>query len=165
MGKKATKAAGNMFYNARQEAMEKDEKFSSRESASDILHIERTRLANIELGNITPYPEEVKCMAKAYNTPELCNYYCANECPIGIGTVTEVKMDNFDRLSLQVLGSLKNIDSIKQTLIDISEDGVISVDEEDAFNDIIEAFEKIATSANALRLWAEKNMIVKGSEE
>lgn len=161
MGKKATKAAGNMYYDARQEAMENEPKFTSRESASDILHIERTRLANIELGNITPYPEEVKCMAKAYNTPELCNSYCANECPIGIGTVTEVKMDNFDRLSLQVLGSLKNIDNIRQELIDVSEDGVISVEEEDQFREILDAFDKISTSASALKLWAEKNIVLK----
>ena len=82
MGKKATKAVGNMYYDARCEAIENNSAFTSRESASEILHIERTRLANIELGNIVPYPEEVKCMAKEYNTPELCNAYCANECPI-----------------------------------------------------------------------------------
>lgn len=158
MGKKASKAVGNMYYDARSEAAENNSNFTSREGASDILHIERTRLANIELGNIMPYPEEVKCMAKAYNTPELCNYYCANECPIGQDSVQEVKMDDFDRLSLKVLGSLKDIDYIRTTLIDISEDGVISADEQDAFNDIIESLEKISTSANALKLWAEKNI-------
>ena len=129
MGKKATKAAGNVYYDARSEAAEFDTIFASRESASEVLNIERTRLANIELGNITPYPEEVKRMSKEYNTPELCNSYCANECPIGKGTVTEVKMDDFDRLSLKVLGSLKDIDYIRTTLIDISEDGIISKDE------------------------------------
>ena len=160
MGKKASKAVGNMYYDARSEAAEKDSVFNSRESASDVLHIERTRLANIELGNITPYPEEVKCMAKEYNTPELCNYYCANECPIGMGSVTEVKMDDFDRLSLKLLGSLKDIDYIRQTLIEISEDGIISIEEQDSFNAIIESLEKISTSANALKLWAEKNIHV-----
>lgn len=114
MGKKATKAAGNVYYNARSEAAEYDTVFASRESASEVLGIERTRLANIELGNLTPYPEEVKCMAREYNTPELCNSYCANECPIGVGSVKEVKMDDFDRLSLKVLGSLKDIDSIRR---------------------------------------------------
>lgn len=158
MGKKASKAKGNMYYDARSEAALSNETFSSRESASEILHIERTRLANIELGNIVPYPEEVKCMAKEYNTPELTNKYCANECPLGKGTVTEVKMDDFDRLSLQVLGSLKDIDNIRTTLIDISEDGVIDADEQDAFNEIIESLEKISASANALKLWAMKNI-------
>ena len=143
MGKKATKAVGNMYYDARCEAIENNSAFTSRESASEILHIERTRLANIELGNIVPYPEEVKCMAKEYNTPELCNAYCANECPIGRGTVQEVKMDDFDRLSLKVLGSLKDIDLIRTNLIAISEDGIISASEQDTFNGIIESLEKI----------------------
>lgn len=158
MGKKATKAVGNMYYDARNEAADRDELFASRESASEIVHIERTRLANIELGNITPYPDEVKIMAKAYNTPELCNKYCANECSIGCGTVSEVKIDNFDRLSLRVLGSLKDIDNIRSTLIDISEDGVISVDEQEAFDGIIESLDKISESTTALKLWAQKNI-------
>lgn len=160
MGKKATKAVGNMYYDARNEAAEKNEAFASRESASEMVHIERTRLANIELGNITPYPDEVKTMAKAYNTPELCNKYCANECSIGCGTVSEVRIDDFDRLSLKVLGSLKDIDNIRATLIDISEDGVISVDEQEAFDGIIESLDKISESATALKLWAQKNIRV-----
>lgn len=158
MGKKATKAADSVYYNARQEAVSTNEVFSSREGASDILHIERTRLANIELGNITPYPDEVKTMAVEYNTPELCNHYCANECAIGRGSVSEVKMDDFDRLSLQVLGSLKNIESIRASLIEISEDGVVNADEHQAFYQIIESLDKIATSATALKLWAQKNI-------
>lgn len=160
MGKKATKAVGNMYYDARNEAAEKNEAFASRESASEMVHIERTRLANIELGNITPYPDEVKTMAKAYNTPELCNKYCANECSIGCGTVSEVRIDDFDRLSLKVLGSLKDIDNIRATLIDISEDGVISADEQEAFDGIIESLDKISESATALKLWAQKNIRV-----
>lgn len=161
MGKKATKAADNMYYQTRSEAAENNADLASRESSSELLHIERTRLANIELGNITPYPEEVKSMAAVYNAPELCNYYCANECPIGKGTVSQVKIDDFDRLSLKVLGSLKDIDSIRTSLIDISEDGVIDANEVDAFNEIIDSLDKIADSATALKLWAQKNIKVK----
>lgn len=158
MGKKASKAVGNIYYNARCSAAEVEDKFSSRESASEIVHIERTRLANIELGNITPYPEEVKIMAETYNMPELCNSYCAKECSIGRGSVQEVQMDDFDRLSLRVLGSLQDIDTLKDSLIEISEDGIISIDEQEKFNDIIDALEKISNNANALRLWAKKNI-------
>ena len=62
MGKKATKAADNMYYQARCEAAEKNEEFSSREKAAEIVGIDRTRLARIELDAIMPYPEEVKAM-------------------------------------------------------------------------------------------------------
>ena len=96
MGKKATKAADNRYYLARSEAAEQNPDFSSREKAAEIIGIDRTRLARIELDTITPYPEEVRAMAKAYNIPELCNSYCARECPIGRNTVREVSIDDFD---------------------------------------------------------------------
>ena len=80
MGKKATKAANNMYCMARYEAAENNDSFSSREKASEVLNIDRTRLANIELGNITPYPEEVYEMSKCYTVgslkPSPCNGFC-----------------------------------------------------------------------------------------
>lgn len=161
MSKKATKAADNMYYIARCEASECNDDFSSREKAAEIIGIDRTRLARIELDTISPYPEEVKAMADAYNTPELCNSYCARECPIGKNNVTEVTIDDFDRLALKVLGSLKDIDSLRSSLIAISEDGYIDETEKDAFQDILDSLEKISTNAKALQLWAMKNIRLK----
>ena len=158
MGKKATKAANNMYYMARYEAAEKDSTFSSREKTSEVIGVERTRLANIELGNIVPYPEEVKCMAKAYGTPELCNTFCAKECPIGQNTVQEVRMDDFDRLALRVLGSLREVEDIRDSLVDIAEDGMIGPGEEKQFEQVLAALEEISNNARALKLWAEKNI-------
>ncbi|MCI9278752.1 XRE family transcriptional regulator [bacterium D16-50] len=161
MGKKATKAADNRYYLARSEAAEQNPDFSSREKAAEIIGIDRTRLARIELDTITPYPEEVRAMAKAYNIPELCNSYCARECPIGRNTVREVSIDDFDRLALKVLGSLKDIDSLRASLIAISEDGVIEENERPAFQEILDSLEKISTNAKALQLWAIKNIKLK----
>lgn len=158
MGKKATKAADNMYYLARCEAAETDEAFSSREKAAELIGIDRTRLARIELDTIAPYPEEVKAMAEVYNTPELCNSYCARECPIGKNSVHEVTIDDFDRLALKVLGSLKDIDTLRLSLIAISEDGVIDESEQEAFQHILDSLEKISTNAKALQLWAIKNI-------
>ncbi|MCR5255816.1 MAG: helix-turn-helix transcriptional regulator [Acetatifactor sp.] len=158
MGKKATKAADNMYYLARIEAAENNDEFTSREKAAEIVNIDRTRLARIELDTISPYPEEVKAMAKAYNTPELCNSYCARECPIGKDSVSEVKIDDFDRLALKVLGSLKDIDILRASLIAISEDGVITSDERPIFEGILDSLEKISDNAKALQLWALKNI-------
>lgn len=58
MSKFATKAAGNMFCQARYEAAKFNERLSSREGAAEELGVDRTRLARIELGSVTPYPEE-----------------------------------------------------------------------------------------------------------
>ncbi len=161
MGKKATKAADNMYYLARCEAAESNDDFSSREKAAEIIGIDRTRLARIELDTITPYPEEVEAMAEAYNMPELCNSFCARECPIGRHSVHEVTIDDFDRLALKVLGSLKDIDSLRASLIAISEDGVIEENEKPAFQEILDSLEKISTNAKALQLWAIKNIRLK----
>ena len=161
MGKKATKAADNMYYLARSEAAEQNHAFSSREKAAEIIGIDRTRLARIELDTISPYPEEVRAMALAYNVPELCNAYCAKECPLGKNTVREVTIDDFDRLALKVLGSLKDIDSLRASLIAISEDGVIEESERPAFQKILDSLEKISTNAKALQLWALKNIRMK----
>lgn len=161
MGKKATKAADNMYYLARCEAAEADEAFSSREKAAELIGIDRTRLARIELDTIAPYPEEVKAMAEVYNMPELCNSYCARECPIGKNSVHEVTIDDFDRLALKVLGSLKDIDSLRLSLIAISEDGVIDESEQETFQHILDSLEKISTNAKALQLWAIKNIRIK----
>lgn len=180
MGKKATKAADNMYYLARCGAAEGNPErnsdtpplpgdirssLSSREKAAELLGIDRTRLARIELDTISPYPEEVKIMAEVYNTPELCNAYCARECPIGKGNVREVIIDDFDRLALKALGSLKDIDSLRASLIAISEDGIIDPSELDTFNHILESLEKISTNAKALQLWAIKNIHIEADGE
>lgn len=100
-------------------------------------------------------------MSEAYNMRELCNSYCARECPIGRNNVPEVTIDDFDRLALKVLGSLKDIDSLRASLIAISEDGVIEEKERPAFQEILDSLEKISTNAKALRLWALKNIRLK----
>ncbi len=161
MGKKATKTLDNIYYKARMEAAEKQDDFTSREKAAEILGIDRTRLARIELETILPYPEEVVQMAKAYNTPELMNFFCARECPIGKGTVREITIDDFDRLSLKVLGSLQDIDELRMSLIAISEDGIIETGEEKQFYSILDSLDKIAASANSLKVWAKKNIKLK----
>ena len=161
MGKKASKTLDNMYYKARMDAAEYNEDFSSREKAAEILGIDRTRLARIELETIFPYPEEVVLMSKAYNAPELLNSFCARECPIGIGNVHQVTIDDLDRLTLRVLGSLKDIDVLRKSLISISEDGVVEEAEESQFYSILDSLDQIASNATALKIWAQKNIKVK----
>lgn len=62
MSKFATKAAANMFCQARYEAAKSNERLSSREGAAEEIGIDRTRLARIELGSTIPYQEEVLLM-------------------------------------------------------------------------------------------------------
>lgn len=158
MGRKATKASGNIFYEAREEAMKGNDAFSSRERAASIIGIDRTRLARIELSEVLPYQEEVKLIAKAYDRPELCNQYCTTLCPLGSMTTKRVRMDNLDRLILNILGSLKDVSEIKDSLIDISADGMVDESERQEFMRILDILSEISDLTYSLELWARKNL-------
>ena len=156
MGKKATKAADNVFCIARYQAAKANSVFNSRETAAEAIGIDRTRLARIELGTVTPYPDEVLALSKAYHMPELCNQYCAKDCPVGQLTIQEVTITEFDRLVLKVLGSTTNIEELRSSLIKIAADGIVHDSEKPEFQSALESLERISESAQALRLWAMK---------
>jgi len=158
MAGKATKAAENAFYIARMEAAAFNDNFNSREGASEVLGIDRTRLARIELGSLNPYPEEVMLMADAYNAPELGNYHCSRQCPLGKQTVPRIEVADLDRLTIQILSSFQRIDHIKDILIDITADGIIDMEERPKLKQVMAALDMISANAQSLKLWAEKTL-------
>ncbi|MBV4439407.1 XRE family transcriptional regulator [Clostridium tyrobutyricum] len=158
MARKATKAAENIYYKARIEAAATNDKLNSREGASEIIGIDRTRLARIELDSICAYPEEVLMMADIYNAPELENYFCCEQCPIGKHTVPQLKVLGIDRVTIQVLASLKNIDDVRRDLLDITSDGVITEDEKPKLKSIIKALDEISINSQELKLCIQKNL-------
>lgn len=53
----------------------------TRETASELLEsIPPERIEKIENERSFPHPDEVRTMAEKYKKPDLCNYYCANQC-------------------------------------------------------------------------------------
>lgn len=158
MGKKATKAADNIYCIARYQAAEKNKALNSRESAAEVVGIDRTRLARLELGTTMPYPEEVLAMAKAYEMPELCNEYCAKQCPIGRLTMKPVGTGDLDRMVMRLLDATRQVSLIREDLIEIAADGVIDEEEKRTFSEIMEALENISDNVQALKLWAKKHI-------
>lgn len=116
MSKYATKAAGNMFCQARYEAAKFNERLSSREGAAEELGVDRTRLARIELGSVIPYPEEVLLMADIYRAPELKGNYCREMCPLGKG-MPKIENQDIDRIALRALCSFRKINEAKIAMI------------------------------------------------
>ena len=100
MGKHITKAAGNVFAEARYHAGTFNDRLLSREGASEELGIDRSRLARIELGSKNPFPDEVLMMSEIYGAPELKNYYCKHMCALG-KDFPEVKSEGLDRISMR----------------------------------------------------------------
>lgn len=156
MPKKATKAASNVFYQARMNASSYNDKLASREGASELTGIDRNRIAYTELGTLCPYPEEVLVYADAYNAPELLNHFCSTLCPIGRETVDTISAGSLEQASLKLLASTKCISSIREELIDIAEDGVIDENEKGQMSQILERLRQASNDIKALELVYQK---------
>ena len=151
MGRASTKPNKNQFQLAR-EAMG-----LTRERASALLEvITPDRLVKIEGDKTNPYPEEILAMAKVYQMPDLCNYYCSHVCPIGQVYVPEVKLKDLSNIVLEMIASLNRMTFKKDRLIEIAADDGICGDELDEFIEIQNELEKVSVTITALQLWAEK---------
>lgn len=151
MARKSTKKNKNLYQLAR------EEKNYSREKASDLLvGIPPERIERIESGAFLIRPDEVLEMSDKYEKPDLCNYYCANECPIGQKYVPEIKIKDISQIVLEMLSSLNALNEKKNNLIDITVDGVISDNEIEDFISIQVQLERINLTVETLWLWVEK---------
>lgn len=140
------------------EAAACNDSLNSREGAAELLGIDRTRLARIELGSLNPYPEEVLLMSDAYNAPELNNYFCSRMCPLGKGTIPAAELLHLDRLTIRILSALGNTEFIQKTILEIVKDGIVSDDEQPQVQQILIALENISKAALEIKLWVEKNL-------
>ena len=157
MAKFATKAAGNMFCEARYAAAKGNERLSSREGAAEELGIDRTRLARIELGSAVPYQEEVLLMADMYRAPELRGKYCSEMCPLG-KNMPKIENEDLDRISLRALSSFRKISEAKELLLDITADGVIKEEEKADLDRIMKILDEVNEISQNLKVWIEKNL-------
>ena len=129
----------------------------TRDAASELLEsIPPERIEKIENERSLPHPDEVLTMADKYKKPDLCNYYCANQCPIGQEYVPEIKIKDLSQIVLEMLASLNAMDRKKERLIEIAADGTISKDELDDFVRIQKELERISVTVETLQLWVEK---------
>ena len=129
----------------------------TREAAGELLEtIAPERIEKIENERSLPHPDEVLCMAQKYRQPSLCNYYCANQCPIGQQYVPEVKIKDLSQIVLETLASLNAMQKKQERLIEITVDGHISGDEMADFVFIQQELEKISLAVETLQLWSEK---------
>lgn len=159
MGTRPTKAAGNVYCRCRLEAAKFNDRLNSRAGAAELLGISESSLADYELGNTKVVPvDKVNLMADLYKAPEIRNFYCANECPIGKNCITQLEVEELDRLTIKVLSAFKKVGYIKETLLEITADGIVSKDEEKEFSEVIKALDTISQNAQELKLWAEKQI-------
>ena len=127
----------------------------TREQASELLEsIPPERIEKIENERVEPHPEEILIMAEKYKSPEMCNYYCSNQCAIGQQYVPEVKLQDLSKIILKMVDSLNTVQDNQRRLINITEiDDFIKIQNE---------LEKISITVEALQLWSEQ-MVANGA--
>ena len=128
----------------------------SREKAAEETMLEPYKIERIENEKMEASPWDVVAMTDAYKEPELCNYYCSHECPIGKEYVPEVQIKELSAIVIEMLASLNSVNKTKDRLIEIAADGVIAADEIDDFIHIQNELERISITVETLQLWAEK---------
>ena len=122
MARKSTRENKNIYQRTR-EGLD-----LTREEASELLEtMSPERIEKIESERSMPHPDEVLLMSDKYKQPTLCNYYCANECPIGAQYVPEVKIKDLSQIVLETIASLNKMQKQKDRLIEITVDGLRSL--------------------------------------
>ncbi len=151
MGRKSIKANKNIYQ------LSREKQGLTREAASELMvYISDDRIEKIESSKSLPHPEEIMTMADCYKNAALCNYYCSNECPIGMKYVPELELKELPSITLEVLNSLNQLQKKKDRMIEIAVDGKINPDEKKDFEEIMSELQRMAISANTLRLWLDQ---------
>ena len=151
MGRKSTRENKNHYQQCR------ENRSLTREQAADLMEVVSSdRIEKIENEKSLPHPDEILIMADAYKAPDLCNYYCSHECPIGQEYVPEVKIKDLSQITLEMLASLNAIEKEKNLLIEITVDGTISPDEKKDFQKIQNQLSQISMAIDSLQLWVQK---------
>ena len=151
MGRKSIKENKNIYQCIREEIG------LTRDKAEELLKcISSDRIEKIEADKTLIRPDEILTMAKGYKKPELINYYCSHECPIGKKYIQEVNDKQLPQITLEILNSLNDLEKIKEKLINITVDGKISNDEFKDFSIIKKELNELKNTIDSLNLWIEK---------
>ena len=151
MARKSTRENKNIYQRTR-EGLD-----LTREQASELMvTMSPERIEKIENERSMPHPDEVLLMSDQYKQPDLCNYYCANQCPIGAQYVPEIKIKDLSQIVLETIASLNAMQKKKDRFIEITVDGQITDDELEDFVQIQQELEKISVAVETLQLWCER---------
>ena len=153
MGRVSKKANKNIYQ------LRREELGVSREKASELLgSVPPERIEKIESEKSFPHPDEIMAMAEGYKMPDLCNYYCANDCPLGQAYVPQVEVKELPIITLEMLAVLNRLVKEKDRLIEITVDGKISPDELSDFKRIKTELEKMSMTIDSMQMWLDNTI-------
>jgi transcriptional regulator with XRE-family HTH domain len=151
MGRKSIRENKSVYQKAREEAG-----LTRAEASQAMQFVSESRIEKYESGKSPVQPEEILAMAKAYKRPDLCNYYCSHECPIGQEYVPAIEMRDLAGIVLKMLADMNSLEEKKNRLIEITADGKITDQELMDFARIEKGIQDISMSADALTLWVNQ---------
>lgn len=159
MGKGSINENNNMYFKARKKAAIYNERLYSREGAAELLGISVSTLADYELGNTKVVPvDKVVLMSDLYNAPELVTGYCMHECPVHGFLPLATEERNIQGITLRLLKGFNEneLNKMKEDLIEITADGIISKEEIPILKDILGKLEKLAEIISEMKITGEK---------
>lgn len=160
MGKRSVKEHKNVYQQSR------EAKELSREAASELLqYVSADRIEKIESDRSAPHPDEVLLMEQGYGNPELSNYYCTHECPIGMKYVQKAELKELPQLTVELLSALHAMEDEQNRLIDIAVDGRVNDFERRQFDVILGKLNALDRSIRGMRIWIEHAMQTGKMEE
>lgn len=132
MSRQATKAVGNRYFEARMRAAKYNEKLLTRAGAVECLPgVTEDSLKKYELDITRPPNVVVALMADAYNEPELRQWYCANECPLG-RDCREIPEMPAERALIRLQNTVYEMEKLTREISLLMDDGEMSEDEQQA---------------------------------
>lgn len=112
-------------------------------------------VADAELGLSKAMPvDKAVLMADLYKDPALLNYYCLHECPIGSKRPISDETIEIERATVKLTKILRKetVQWFKHGLQDIAADGVISDDEIDDFDKIMDELREVSKIISELEI-------------
>lgn len=149
----------NVYRIARLKTKEYGDSYSSAEKVAVLNYMDKAKVLDVENGKADPEPKFVKWMAENYNAPELVNYYCTHQCPLG-DRRAEIKKGSLEELSWHLLSGVQFLDDLQKKLFAITADGDVSESEKAEFLTIIDSLRKLAGLGESLEVWAKKREII-----
>lgn len=131
---------------------------------ADLLGFGRDAIRRIEnnLNKVMPVDTAV-LLADLYKDPALLNYYCLHECPIGRKRPLSDDTVDIERATVKLTKALRKepVQWIKHGLQDIAADGVVSADEFDKLDGIIEELREVSKIISELEIIRDREKVKK----
>ena len=116
--------------------------------------IEPHTIRRLEAGERPATPLEVLAMEEVYNAPDLCHYYCSEQCPIGKKYNPKIEIKEFRQIVIEMVLMLNSLQEKKNRLMEIAINDAVDQNEETDFAEIQKKLNQMAILVDSLQYWA-----------